>query len=93
MKCPACKFHNAAGIKFCGQCGQRLTIACRCGFQNQPGVKFCGECGLPLDGAPQMPEPHSDDDTRRREFSEARRLFLEIGAPLRADQAARELTR
>jgi hypothetical protein len=34
----------------------------------------------------------SDDDaTRRRELREAHRLFLEVGAPIRAEQVAKEL--
>jgi hypothetical protein len=32
-----------------------------------------------------------DEATRRRELREAHRLFLEIGAPIRAEQVAREL--
>jgi len=32
-----------------------------------------------------------DEATRQRELREAHRLFLEIGAPIRAEQVAREL--
>jgi hypothetical protein len=32
-----------------------------------------------------------DEPTRERELREAHRLFLEIGAPIRADQVVREL--
>ena len=32
-----------------------------------------------------------DDDTRRRELREAHRLFLEIGAPIRAAEVAKGL--
>jgi hypothetical protein len=32
-----------------------------------------------------------DEVTRQREFREAHRLFLEIGAPIRAAEVAREL--
>src|SRR5215472_6687185 len=32
-----------------------------------------------------------DEATRRRELREAHRLFLEIGAPIRAEQIAKEL--
>jgi class 3 adenylate cyclase/predicted ATPase len=49
MRCPACSFVNASGIKFCGECGTSLKIKCSsCGFENAPGIKFCGECGKPL---------------------------------------------
>ena len=26
MKCPKCQFENAEGIKFCGECGNKLDI-------------------------------------------------------------------
>jgi hypothetical protein len=32
-----------------------------------------------------------DETTRERELREARRLFVEMGAPIRAEQVAREL--
>jgi len=32
-----------------------------------------------------------DETTRERELREAHRLFLEIGAPIRAEQVAKEL--
>jgi class 3 adenylate cyclase/tetratricopeptide (TPR) repeat protein len=63
MRCPACSFENASGIKFCGDCGASLKVRCSsCGFENAPGIKFCGECGKPLaeaakPGAP--PDPRS----------------------------------
>ena len=34
---------------------------------------------------------NGDDATRQRELREAHRLFLEIGAPIRAEQVAKEL--
>jgi hypothetical protein len=34
---------------------------------------------------------NGDDTARRRELREAHRLFLEIGAPIRAEQVAKEL--
>ena len=49
MTCPACGSENAAGQKFCGECGTALTEHCSsCGTPNPPGQKFCGECGAPL---------------------------------------------
>ena len=49
MKCSGCGFENAAGMKFCGECGGALALKCRsCGFDNLP--KFCGEYGQSLDG-------------------------------------------
>jgi hypothetical protein len=34
---------------------------------------------------------NGDDTARRRELREARRLFVEIGAPIRAAEVAKEL--
>jgi class 3 adenylate cyclase/tetratricopeptide (TPR) repeat protein len=49
MRCSACGFENASGIKFCGECGASLKLKCAsCGFENAPAIKFCGECGKPL---------------------------------------------
>src|SRR5262245_12772482 len=49
MRCPACGFENASGIKFCGECGASLKVRCAsCGFENAAAIKFCGECGKPL---------------------------------------------
>jgi class 3 adenylate cyclase len=63
MRCPACGFENASGIKFCGECGIALKVSCQsCGFTNAPGIKFCGECGKPLAAASKRgapPDPRS----------------------------------
>ena len=49
LLCPACGTVNAAGRKFCGECGSTLARACSsCGTPNPPGVKYCGECGAEL---------------------------------------------
>src|SRR5262249_15400273 len=29
MRCPQCGHENAAEMKFCGECGTRLTVLCR----------------------------------------------------------------
>src|SRR5882724_3127975 len=51
MRCPRCSADNAAGMKFCGQCGAALGTLCpSCGLGNPPDYKFCGHCGAPLDG-------------------------------------------
>src|SRR2546425_1045566 len=49
MKCPRCQQGNAAGQKFCGDCGAGLAASCpACGAGNPPRQKFCGECGAAL---------------------------------------------
>lgn len=46
MKCPNCQFDNPDGIKFCGECGEKLETICpKCNFSNPLQFKFCGECG------------------------------------------------
>jgi hypothetical protein len=58
MRCPACGFENASGMKFCGECGASLKIRCSsCGFENPLAIKFCGECGKPLSEASKPPPP------------------------------------
>ena len=50
--CTACGFENEPGVKFCGECGNRLSLPqsnCpQCGTELTPGVKFCGDCGAKL---------------------------------------------
>ncbi|MCP4574797.1 MAG: guanylate cyclase, partial [Deltaproteobacteria bacterium] len=49
MKCPKCQFENPEGMKFCGECGNKLEIRCsKCNAANPPQFKFCGECGQAL---------------------------------------------
>jgi class 3 adenylate cyclase/tetratricopeptide (TPR) repeat protein len=61
MRCPECGRENAAEMKFCGECGTRLTVVCReCGARNAPSQKFCGECGARLGSeasSRQFPSP------------------------------------
>ncbi|HYU19125.1 MAG TPA: adenylate/guanylate cyclase domain-containing protein, partial [Chloroflexota bacterium] len=58
MQCPRCQQENAAGQKFCGECGAPLETRCSaCGAANPPGQKFCGECGERVAGAPSPPMP------------------------------------
>jgi len=54
MECPRCSHANAAGQKFCGNCGARLAVSCpACGGSNAPEQKFCGDCGARLgEGVP-----------------------------------------
>jgi class 3 adenylate cyclase/tetratricopeptide (TPR) repeat protein len=63
MNCPRCNHQNAAGQKFCGECGARLAASCpACGASNAPEQKFCGECGARLgEGAPpsRFASPHA----------------------------------
>jgi class 3 adenylate cyclase len=62
VRCSACGFENASGIKFCGECGASLKVKCSsCGFENAPKIKFCGECGKPL---ANVAKPETSPDPR-----------------------------
>jgi len=47
--CPTCGKANAAGAKFCADCGGKMEIAqvpcVKCGANLREGAKFCSECG------------------------------------------------
>ena len=46
MKCPRCTHKNPAGVKFCGDCGQRMGALCPgCKALNLPESNFCHQCG------------------------------------------------
>jgi len=47
--CPSCGKANAAGAKFCADCGGKMEVAhvpcVKCGANLREGAKFCSECG------------------------------------------------
>jgi membrane protease subunit (stomatin/prohibitin family) len=49
VPCPTCGKPNAAGVKFCAECGGKMEIAqvpcVKCGANLREGAKFCSECG------------------------------------------------
>jgi len=49
VPCPSCGKENAAGVKFCSDCGGKMEVdkvACvKCGAELRAGAKFCSECG------------------------------------------------
>ena len=47
VTCGSCGAENAAGRKFCIECGAALAVTCRCpaGRRSTGGEKFCGDCG------------------------------------------------
>ncbi len=54
--CQNCGTVNEQDVKFCCECGGKLTVPSAagcpgCGAQNAPGTKFCGECGGKLETA------------------------------------------
>jgi class 3 adenylate cyclase/predicted ATPase len=49
VACTACGAENAAGRRFCRNCGTALALSCAvCGAENAPDDRFCGECGAPF---------------------------------------------
>ncbi len=69
MRCIPCGFENPGGTRFCGGCGEPLSILCpSCRFQNPPGFRFCGECGSPL---PQTVVPNARPAPSPRDFTSA----------------------
>jgi hypothetical protein len=56
ISCSKCGAPVAAGVKFCGQCGQAVPppgagkpgVCPKCGASVQPASKFCGDCGQPI---------------------------------------------
>lgn len=49
VACPSCGKANAAGTKFCGDCGGKMEVSMvpcvKCGASLREGAKFCNECG------------------------------------------------
>jgi membrane protease subunit (stomatin/prohibitin family) len=49
IACPSCGKQNAAGTKFCGDCGAKMETAkvpcVKCGAELREGAKFCSDCG------------------------------------------------
>lgn len=49
VACPSCGKQNAAGTKFCGDCGAKMEAAkipcVKCGAELREGAKFCSDCG------------------------------------------------
>lgn len=49
--CPKCSVQVAEGLKFCGNCGERISnslICPSCNHENPENTKFCGNCGQKL---------------------------------------------
>src|SRR5438552_5914816 len=49
VPCPTCGKPNAAGVKFCADCGGKMEVVkvpcVKCGAELREGAKFCSECG------------------------------------------------
>lgn len=50
--CPSCHTHNSKGMKFCKNCGTKLTKECLyCGADISEDTSFCPTCGKPVKAA------------------------------------------
>jgi len=78
MDCPKCGFDNAAGIIFCGQCGERLRQTCPdCGAFGQSTWLPCAVCGHVPEVSSLTGEPESrQTGVPRREDLAIIRQFL-----------------
>src|SRR5579859_7757162 len=71
MKCSRCQHENPSGLKFCGECGARLTAVCAsCGATNAADQKFCGECGSKLSPETAQAKPASPDSYTPKHLAE-----------------------
>src|SRR5262245_23002932 len=53
MTCPRCYAETRETLRFCEDCGSRLTPTCsQCGAELAPGKRFCGSCGTPARQSP-----------------------------------------
>lgn len=49
-KCPKCKQEITEGLKFCSECGAKLTMTCKaCSIEYPVKTKFCTSCGGKLE--------------------------------------------
>ena len=58
MDCSKCGAGNAAGSRFCNQCGTPLNKRCpTCNFENDPEARFCSQCATSLAAGSLPPAP------------------------------------
>src|SRR5262245_9438481 len=61
MECPRCHAQTREGLRFCEDCGSRLTLSCsQCGAELGLGKRFCGSCGASV-GRPSAARPPSPE--------------------------------
>jgi class 3 adenylate cyclase/tetratricopeptide (TPR) repeat protein len=67
MKCPKCQFDNSDQAKFCGKCGEKLSLVCpKCSSENTLSNHFCNECGQRLEevAAPEKGAPEAEGERK-----------------------------
>jgi uncharacterized Zn finger protein len=64
VTCSKCSAENAAGAKFCIECGDALKSRCpKCGSVNPSKAKFRQECGTSFGSVTAPATPISEDNT------------------------------
>jgi len=64
VTCSKCSAENAAGAKFCIECGESFKGRCpKCGSVNPASAKFCQECGTAFGSEAEPKKALSDDTT------------------------------
>lgn len=93
MRCPTCSTENAAGARFCQNCGRRLERACpNCSRVVSAEARFCQSCGFDLRSAEAAPLPEPERAPQAQEFAAGERklvtaLFADIvGSTALAEQ-------
>lgn len=62
VTCANCGYSNAAGTRFCENCGQPLERRCpNCGRPASATARFCGNCGYNLSSVASVPAPNLAD--------------------------------
>jgi class 3 adenylate cyclase/tetratricopeptide (TPR) repeat protein len=80
--CASCGGENAAGKKFCTECGTALAASCpACAAPVEGTERFCGECGSPLTTSAPARSPVLAAQTTEQPVSE-RRLVSVLFADL-----------
>jgi class 3 adenylate cyclase/tetratricopeptide (TPR) repeat protein len=96
--CPTCGTENAAGSRFCDECGTTLSAACpNCGEPHRPGAKFCANCGTALGATPVTQTPQQATEAAAGALAERRFvtvLFVDlVGFTPFAEERDAELVR
>ena len=67
MECPKCNHENPDEAKFCGKCGEKLSLICsKCSSENKLGNSFCNKCGQRLNAVPEAGKIASEIEGERK---------------------------
>ena len=90
MQCSNCGVDNAAGSRFCNQCGTPLGKTCpKCAVENAHDAKFCSQCGASLE---PLPERGTESQPRERSLTgERRHLTVPFCDPVGSTEIAAQL--